>query len=280
MGSVATKVSSAINKIFPNPNKFTYKWQTKKFFDVYDFFTPSITVKECSWQSSHNSVVGDVQILGPASINILASVLNAGCRAIELDIFEHETINGKPVVAHGNQEDNLQVTPAVNFESCCKLIRDYAWVDTNAPLFVFMEMNISHVNFTTQREITRLVKTYFNDRIFITSHPLADIPIHALANRIVFVPSVTMLELRTITCATLYQSKQFHNRSSKQDIEDGRNDDKRLIRVYAANTFLSNNPDPTPFLKMHNHFVCLNWTYNDDGLKIAKEYFKTGIRLF
>lgn len=279
MGSALTSITGTINKVFPNPNTYTRKWVRTPYINMFkDLSIANARVGECAWKSSHNSVVGDVQIIGPASINILAGVLNQGCRVIELDMFEDQKVKGKPVVAHGNLENNLQVTPAVDFEVICKLIRDVAWMDTNEPLIVFLEMNVEWNNKPVLQEIVRLVFKYLTPHMFQSNQKLKDVPLLLLSNQVIFVPSVRYSVLESISYTALYGSGEFVNRSSNLPAENGGD---KLVRVYAANVILSNNPDPRPFLAKQNQFVCMNWTFQDSPLQIYKQYFDgKGIKSF
>lgn len=279
MGSVAAKASQQVNKLFPNPNSFSYKWVDHTYIDIMkDSELMKCVVRECAWKSSHNSVVGDVQILGPASINIFTSVLNAGCRVVELDIFESNKELGKPVVAHGNLEANLQVTPAVDLELVCEVIRDYAWRNTNEPLIVFMEMNIEWNNRVVQENIVQTFQYYLKDRLYLSSVPFADLPLSLLAGKLIVIPSTRMTGLQPILYTSLYGSRQFHNRASNQDPFESKSE---LVRVYAANVIVSNNFDPRPFLAVKNQFICMNWTYKDRHLTVMSSYFKgKGVRPF
>lgn len=269
MGSTASFIiGESTIVLFPDPNKITHKWKHTSYIDILeDKSLDNVTVGQCCFKSSHNSVVGDVQIFGPASINILARVLNAGVRAIELDIFTSHSSHVTPVVSHGNEENNLQVTSPVNLSTCLQYIRDYAWIDTNEPLFIFFEMNTSTT--ATLQTMNKLICDYFPDRLYSSKKSLFNVPLRDLANKVIILPSVHKAELKTVAFTSLYGG-QFVNRSSA---DTALYTSDKLTRVYAANTFLSTNPDPAPYITMKNQFVCMNWSNTDKHLVTYKTYF-------
>lgn len=273
MGQKVSKwVGEVITEAFPNPNKIVYNWKHTEFINILDDMKLATKqVGKCQFKSSHNSVVGDVQIFGPASINCLAKLLNQGVRAIELDVFESQKKEGFPVVSHGNLDNNLQVTSAVDLEVCLKYIRDYAWTDTNEPLFIFFEMNIDRNDNKTLLKMYELLIEYLADRVFIGTEDMYTIPLARLVGKVVIVPSVRTEMFKFLTKISLYGGMVFLNRSGNEaPVESA----SQLIRVYAENVFLSNNPNALLFLRKGNQFVCMNWTYEDNHLKEYKLYFR------
>jgi hypothetical protein len=272
MGQKVSKwIGTAIAETTPNPNKVSHNWKHTPAIDIgKDMKLYTKLLKECQFKSSHNSVVGDVQIFGAASINCLALVLNNGVRAIELDMFESLDKKGTPVVSHGNREFNLQVTSAVDFEVCVKYIAEHAWLDTNEPLFIFLEINV--VSNDTLREIEHICLEYLASRIFLPgSLTLANVSLGTLRNKCVIIPSTKQPLLRRISQELSLYGGSFHNMGSNDDAREPIGNE--LIRVYADNVFLSHNPNPLPFLRKRNHFVCMNWTFEDNGLYEYKHYF-------
>jgi hypothetical protein len=272
MGETVSKViGGTVGTVYPDANKITHTWKHTEYTDIReDEKIEEKRLVDCQFKSSHNSVVGDVQVLGPASINILARVLNKGVRAIELDVFESLKVPGKPVVSHGNLGQNLQVVPPVDFEVCCKYIRDYGWVDTNEPMFMFLEMNVSKDNKETLANMLDILVKYLASRIYITKRKLTEVPLDFVVGKLCVIPSIYIPEFKTICPTYLYGSNEFVNISSNHAAVKPNG---KFVRVYAANTLLSNNPNPLPFLNYGCQFVCMNWSFEDEGLKAYKEFF-------
>lgn len=272
MGQKVSKwIGAVVTEATPDPNKILHNWKHTPYIDIdKDMQLLVKPVYQCQFKSSHNSVVADVQIFGEASINCLAFVLNNGVRAIELDMFESQKRKGVPVVSHGNKEFNLQVTSAVDLKVCLQYIRDFAWVDTNEPLFIFMEMNVEDE--TTLMNMENLFLEYLGHRIFTPgSAAINAIQLSRLKNKCVVIPSTKQPLLSKVCQGMSLYGGKFRNIGSNDDPEEPVGE--MLIRVYADNLFLSRNPNPLPFLQKRNQFVCLNWTYEDNWLKTYKKYF-------
>lgn len=242
---------------------------------MFSFIPYGTAVKDCMVKSSHNTVVGDVQILGSASINNLLAVLNKGVRFIEFDIFESHEDSTKAVVSHGNQKYNVQVVSAVDLELCLQMVAQYAWKDTNEPLFIYLELNINRENHALCSSITDAFKRNLGNRLHVDPWVnFKDMDVCLLANRCVVIPSVTIAELFPIMQTTMYGSGNFINRSSSEPVVS---DSEKCIRVYADNVFVSHNPDPEPFLKAKTQFLCFNWMYEDNNLKTLSQFFIRGV---
>lgn len=238
---------------------YRYQWIDKCYIDVDELFYNKTKLIDCNVMSSHNSTIDDFQIIGASHIEILKEILNLNFRMIELDIF-NDYCSHKPVVAHGRNSHNLQVTSAISFEKCCNIIKDYAWRNTNMPLFLNLEIVTSNNN--TIKQVNRILFNLFKDRILFNFYkPLKDFTLSELKNKIIIMPNKPLL------VQAKYKLENFSESCNLLNI----NFDE-LTRVYPNNLLLSRNLDYYKFKRCN--FICMNVSYKDKKLRKYLEFFK------
>lgn len=275
MGHTVCKyLSDCLNTIDRNNEVDDYKWTDYEYVDISK---STDKLSDCFIASSHNTAIGDLQILGGANVNHIIHALNQKVRMIELDIFVSHNDKTIPVVSHGRLKSNLQVTSNIYFESCLKAIEKYAWKCTNEPLFLALEMNL--ISGAAATNVQRLLLKYFPLHILLPRRDkkLNEYKLSELTNKLVILPMLHRKELRGLAYTSMYNSRTFVNKPHTEHVQ---RDSTRMIRIYPRNTILSKNFDFTEFM-YYCQFVCLNLSYKDQYLEQYLKIFKNkGIRTF
>eukprot|EP00298_Acanthocystis_sp_HF-20_P014916 c20955_g1_i2.p1 GENE.c20955_g1_i2~~c20955_g1_i2.p1 ORF type:complete len:950 (-),score=393.39 c20955_g1_i2:52-2901(-) len=102
--------------------------------------------------SGHNSYLSGNQFTSRSGSFPIAMALNAGCRVIELDVW-----NGKkyPKVVHG-----FTMTTATKFSHCIRTIRKYAFTTSEYPLIITLEI---HCNTKNKLKIAQILNEELGD---------------------------------------------------------------------------------------------------------------------
>lgn len=87
--------------------------------------------------SSHNTYLVGHQLYGASTVEGYRNVLRRGCRSVEIDVWDGES--GEPSVFHG-----YTLTKHVPFREVCQAIRESAFVASDLPIIVSLEVHASH----------------------------------------------------------------------------------------------------------------------------------------
>ncbi len=104
--------------------------------------------------SSHNTYLLGRQVAGQSSVEAYISALSRGCRCVEVDCW-----NGTsgPVVMHGRT-----LTTQVSFSDVMSTINQYAFVKTQFPLIISLEVHCSR---DQQAVMSQIIRETFGDKL-------------------------------------------------------------------------------------------------------------------
>lgn len=98
--------------------------------------------------SSHNTYLLGRQVAGRSSVEPYISALNQGCRCVEIDCWDGN--DGNPVVMHGHT-----LTSQVSFTDVMSTISKYAFVKSEFPLWISLEV---HCNAQQQAKMAEIIR--------------------------------------------------------------------------------------------------------------------------
>lgn len=87
--------------------------------------------------SSHNTYLVGHQLYGASTVEGYRNVLRRGCRSVEVDVWDGES--GEPAVFHG-----YTLTKEVPFRDVCRAIRETAFIASDLPVIVSLEVHAGH----------------------------------------------------------------------------------------------------------------------------------------
>ncbi|QRW12194.1 phosphatidylinositol-specific phospholipase C [Ceratobasidium sp. AG-Ba] len=98
--------------------------------------------------SSHNTYLVGHQLYGASTVEGYRNVLLRGCRSVEIDVWDGDS--GEPAVFHG-----YTLTKEVPFRDVCRAIGHNAFVTSDLPVIVSLEVHAGH---TQQEKIVKIMK--------------------------------------------------------------------------------------------------------------------------
>lgn len=176
----------------PNNGKYYNEFfKSYKYYGLRDFF----------YASSYKSYLPCGNTNDLVSYNALKYVLLKGARVINLDIFYKGLFpfedNAKIIV--GNVIDNkLSFLPGapeklqyLEFASCLQLIKELAWVKTDAPLILYLNLEFlpnQKLEYQIFSQLSSILPQFFLDKYYgFQRVNLGNIPINKASNRIIIV---------------------------------------------------------------------------------------------
>lgn len=114
-------------------------------------------INEYFISSSHNTYLLGRQVAGASSTEAYISALSQGCRCVEIDCWDGA--DGRPIVSHGRT-----MTTSVLFADCITVINRYAFITTDFPLILSLEV---HCNPEQQLAMVKIMKDTFKEQLVL-----------------------------------------------------------------------------------------------------------------
>ena len=241
--------------------------------------------------SSYRSYLPYTQFWDYSSIDAIETVIRAGARYIELDVYQDGfCLDSAPVVFNGDEIGNYNWTTRLCFEKCIQRIQQWAFnsnISNNTDPF-FLCLNIyCDSNIRLLEKISRILGKYFENRLLDSKYNwrksnLAQTPIKELINKIIIVSNSTWLGSPMEEFVNFSPEMPFLRTMSHQQIsyhldQNELTDYNRqnLTRVFPLfkerNT---QNFNPAVSWLNGSQFVCMNYQHVDNMMLLYFETFK------
>ena len=227
--------------------------------------------------SSHNSYIRTFQHVGESSTEALQIALDHGCRFLELDVYRDPAKPEQVFVAHGKEElpEDILTTTRLPLDEAFRFIASHAFVRTNDPLFIALELNV-HNNATACDAIADLIDRHFASRLLRDPFtPAASL--RSLLDKVIFFSGGGAAGPRLPSLINTQWSEAFQNIPSLVPAASINGTDN-CIRVYPAGDIkgaLSLNFNPIPYLMRGATFVALNVCTSDTPMDYYVTWFGT-----
>ena len=150
-----------LNKLIKARNIRSLSSKSSKFLNKYklcDFYIAS----------SYKSYLPCTNYYDYSHITSIESVLKAGARYIDLDIFNKNfNENTDPIVCNGKEKGNWHYTTYIDLDKCCKIISKLAFSNEISnytdPLFLNLNLYVND-NYNTINKIAKILIKYFSHK--------------------------------------------------------------------------------------------------------------------